>query len=640
MNIPYRYQLLKAGEILPEGWILDQLKADLNEGYVGRYDQVHPTVARDVFRRQDRTSKRLLTPRKEWWSGEHEGYWKDAVVRMAFLTGDTAYLERSEKWIRELLDHRGNDNYIGIYTSGPGKHTRFNHQSGNGELWATSRILMAMLAYYEYTGNDNVLEAVADATGLIMRKYGNRNYFISRGKGGGVSHGIGFFEILEWLYRLTSGREYAQFAAKLYADFNQGHARDDDLKTSLLTEPGRKFRKHGAHVAEGLFVPQWIANITGSPAQEDAARKVLEKLEYHLTPGGAMRCDEWIKGKRGTADERYEYCGIAEMISPLNKMTTMNGLLRQADWVERMTFNAGQGARFPVLKALSYLTSDNRIRINHLELGGREAYDAAHFAAVCCALNGARLMPYFVEGMWVREASPREGIMALLYGPSRVRTTIHTVKVEIRESTHYPFSDHLRFTFHPEEPVEFSFSLRKPFGVAPSDLVLPRGAKKTEAADRITISHTWKENDEVKVRFPFPVEEVDQPSSTTVPEKGSYLRRGPLVYAFPFEHLTHPVKRRGQSGFYKYRTKATGRKGWDYRLPTGDPFRFNKRTTENGDDPWILPPVSLEGTLVDKKKRAVPVRLVPMGTTVFRRVTFPVSYAHQLEKTKTENHES
>jgi len=631
--------LLKAGEIQPEGWILRQLNDDLKEGYVGRYDQVHPTVARDVFKRQDRTSKRLLTPRKEWWSGEHEGYWKDAVLRMAFLTGDTGYLERSEGWIRELMDHRGKDGYIGIYAEGPGKYTRFNHHSGNGELWATSRILMAMLAYYEFTDEARVLEAVAAATQLVMEKYRDKNYFFNQGKGGGVSHGIGFFEILEWLYRLTSEKAYMDFSVKLYEDFNQGRARDDDLKTGLLTDPERMFRKHGAHVAEGLFVPQWIASITGDPGYEHAAGKVLEKLEYHLTPGGAMRCDEWIKGKRGTADERYEYCGIAEMISPLNKMITMNGLLSQADWLERMTFNAGQGARFPVLKGLSYLTTDNRIRINHRELGGREAYDAAHFAAVCCALNGGRLMPYFVEGMWVRDASPAEGITAMLFGPSRVRTPIRGVMVTIRESTGYPFSDHIRFGFEPERPVEFSFSFRKPFGVPPSELILPEGAEKTEEDDRITIRHIWKKNDTVEVRFPFPVEEVDQPPSKTVPEKGSYLRRGPLVYALPFDYQAQPVKRRGKGGFYKYRIKAAGRRGWEYRLPTGDPFRFNMKTEGNGEDPWIHAPVTLQGTLINKKKQAVPVELVPMGTTLFRRVTFPVTYIPDPEETNTENNE-
>ena len=37
----YKYKLLEAGSIQPKGWIKEQLKRDLVEGYIGRYDEVH-----------------------------------------------------------------------------------------------------------------------------------------------------------------------------------------------------------------------------------------------------------------------------------------------------------------------------------------------------------------------------------------------------------------------------------------------------------------------------------------------------------------------------------------------------------------------------------------------------------------------
>jgi hypothetical protein len=38
--------------------------------------------------------------------------------------------------------------------------------------------------------------------------------------------------------------------------------RDDDLQRQNLLDSGRKFINHGAHIAEGFFVPQFIADIS------------------------------------------------------------------------------------------------------------------------------------------------------------------------------------------------------------------------------------------------------------------------------------------------------------------------------------------------------------------------------------------
>src|SRR6056297_4161525 len=339
----YQYNILKAGEINPTGWINKQLKRDLNDGYIGHYDDVNKTVTHDVFFNQNRISKRKFSLRKEWWSGEHEGYWKDAIVRMAFLTGEEEYIDQAEKWVEELVNAAGEDGYIGIYRPGDRAGSRFNHKRGNGELWVTSRILMAMLAYYEFTGNKEVLKTAEKAAKLIIENYDNENYFAVKSRGGGVSHGIGFFENLEWLYRITGKQAYLDFAEKLYEDFNSVYVRDDDLQTDRLLNEDALFEKHGAHIAEGFFVPEFIAAIKNAAEYDEAADNAIAKLTKHTTPSGAMRCDEWIKGREGDADERYEYCGIAEMVSPLNKIITLSGDLFLADRIETLTFNAGQG---------------------------------------------------------------------------------------------------------------------------------------------------------------------------------------------------------------------------------------------------------------------------------------------------------
>lgn len=618
----YQFSILEAGSIQPRGWIEEQLRRDLEQGYIGVYDVVHPTVTHDVFINQDRRSRRRIGLRKEWWSGEHEGYWKDAVVRMAFLTHNKEYVAKSESWMNDLKKVTKDADYIGIYADCEKSGCRFNHVRGNGELWVTSRILMAMLAYYEFTDDKEVLDAAERATWLVMKHYKDENYFSVEERGGGISHGVGFFENLEWLYRITGNREYLEFSKKLYNDFNNGNMRDDDLTTHKLMEKDELLEGHGAHIAEGMFVPEYIATIQPEEKYIKAADYAIEKLTAHLTPGGAMRCDEWIKGRKGTADERYEYCGIAEMISPLNKMIAFSGNFDLADKIEVMTFNAGQGARFPVLSALSYLTSDNRIHIKHRELIKREHYDAAHLAAACCALNGGRLMPYYVEGMWMKK-SGGDGIAALLFGPSEVKTTINNTAVEIKEETAYPFSDEITFMITPLKPVKFSLMIRKPYECKVYDLDVPSQAKVNETEKYISVEKTWESGDKVSIKFNFEIEQITQPKSKTVKNEGAYFKRGPLVYALPFDHKKKTIKEYNNSGFYRYKVTAQDSAGWKFKLDPTEEFEYVPAETENILQPWDKPVVKLKGTLKTKKNETREVELVPMGTTVFRRVTFP-----------------
>jgi len=617
----YRYKILNAGEIKPRGWIKEQMKRDLTEGYLGHFDKINSTVDRNLFVKQERKSQKRYNWLRSWWSGEHEGYWKDAVTRMAFLIENESYVQRVKDWMHEILESIDSTGYVGIYDDCEDPNCRFNHKGENGELWATSRILMAMLAYYEYTGDEKIMQAVEKATQLIINVYQDENYFKNKARGG-QSHGIGFFEILEWLYRKTGNETYNQFAVKLYNDFCQGKVRDDDLKQERLLEEARFFRKHGAHIAEGFFVPFYIESIEETPIREVAAKNALKKLDYHITPGGAMRCDEWIKGRKGSADERYEYCGITELVSPLSKILSFSGDLTIADRIETMVFNAGQGARLPVLKGLSYLSSDNRISINHQAIGRRESYDANHFAAACCVLNGGRLMPYYLEGMWMKDPE-NEGLLATLYGPNKISTIIRSTHVNILEDTNYPFSDEINFSVDPENPVEFPIAFRKPFGIDSIDV---SGVPEDDISyynDKMVISRRWEKGDKVRLNFHFNIKFIPQTPSASVPDGGYYLRRGALVYALPFNHIMSKVKEYKNSGNYRYHVKTESRDGWDYRISEHPSFEFVKHT-HDGDIlyPFDNPVVGLKGELVDELGEDKEVTLVPMGNTIFRRVTF------------------
>ena len=623
-------KLLKAGEVMPQGWMKEQIRMDLQEGYYSKFDKVNHTVTHNLFVNKDRKSGGSYDGLQCWWSGEHEGYWKDGLLRMAFLSGNEEQKARAISWLDEIVAAQSADGYIGIYDDCGEDNCRYHHKGENGELWTQSRIFQVLIAGYEFTGNEKWFQALKKAVDNTIENDPGNYFNPEKRNFGGVSHGIGFFDALWYMYSQTGDKKYAAFAVKLYDNFNNSTVRDDDLKTEKLLSDER-FDKHGAHIAEGLFVPAFIASVTNDEKLDKAAERVIPKLKYHLTPSGAMVCAENVKQQAGSASQGYEYCGIAENVQALTKLIAITGEAEVAELAESMTFNAGQGARFPVLTALSYVSTDNRISADPSEKGQRHAFSAFHRAAACCVLNGGRLLPYYIEGMW---GKGDDNLTAYLYGPSTLNTIINGVKFNLDQETNYPFEDKIKFTINPEKPLKYKLRFRIPADAADVKVTGIKGAVKKDGY--VVIDRTWTKGDAFTLSFDFPVKKMQEVADS----KESYFKRGPLVFALPIDYKKEisdlnnnpepdsdgkPTKSviNPESGFHLYEIFATDSVGWDYKLCTKAKF---SPVFKGGDvlHPFADSPVTLKGKLLDESGKPVNVKLVPIGSTVLRRTTFPV----------------
>lgn len=446
------FHLLKSGDVMPSGWMLEQMRLDLEQGYYPHYDRINHSVDHDLFALQERVSQKTYDGLRCWWSGEHEGYWKDGMIRMAFLAGDEAQKKRALDWLDRIVAAQGDDGYIGIYRDGGEANTRFHHEGENGELWVTSRILQALIAAYDFTGDKKYLTAVRRAVDCVIKEDPG-NYFEVEGADGGVAHGIGFFDALWFLVERTGETKYAEYTQKLYRDFCSVSVRDDDLQTGHLLSD-TKFRKHGAHVAEGVYVPQFAASVGNDPELAKAADRALEKLRHHLTPSGAMVSDENVSAQPGSGNAGYEYCGIAELIQAFPKLIALTGRADVADMMEIMAFNAAQGSRLPILTGLIYVNHDNIVNAVPKGDNDRPTYSAYHNAAACCTLNGGRVMPYLVEGMWT------EGDAFTLHIDSDIRDQTEVAPEQEYYLQHgslvyalpFPFETYPHKTYVPDTP--------------------------------------------------------------------------------------------------------------------------------------------------------------------------------------------
>ena len=619
---------MPVGAVKPQGWMRAQLAADLHEGILGAYDRISDNVSSDLFAAQSRQpGTKVLGNRglqeKAWWAGEHEGYWMGALVRAAILTDDKPTQERVRAWVEKILAAAQKTGYIGIYS----EQTRFPAKGFDGELWTQSRAFEALLAWYQFSGDERVLKAVEQSVHKTMDRYRQSTYFGREKIDGGGTHGVGYMDTIEWLYRLTHDRYYAEAATWLYSDYSAYETPFTDLHLKKMTNANVLWQDHTPHVAEALAMPGICYFLTGDAKYKTAAENVPVKLARHTNPGGGFTAGklEAIAGVLGGGNEGGEYCAMTEGIGSLNKIFAYEGNVFSADWSERCALNAAQGARFhPANRGVIYISRDNRTSADNPKAqAGRELFSASHTAAACCALTSMRLLPNYIEGMWF-QSSQRAELWMRLYGPSTLTTTVNGVKISVEQVTDYPFSDSVVLKVNPEKPIAIDFVLRVPPNCGEPDVKACSGATVRREGRYLRVSKTWKAGDEIAVNFKFQIAR-----QTQLDGKEACYQWGALVFARAFpakeEVLKNITSVSGKvSGFSEYLLRPESTDGDDWRI---DPdARFEKVSLPaKQSDPWVSPTVGLKGKFLDASGKSIEATLVPLGSTLLRRTTFPLT---------------
>ena len=615
------FRNLPLGTTKPQGWIQEQMVRDLEEGFAGRLDQLTERASTDLFRDRIDSSKE----HEAWWDSETRGNWLWGYVMMAYLADHDQHKARVDQLMADLKATQDDDDYIGIYAKGE----RYNHPPGeNGELWGQSRALLSMLAYYELIGDETYLTAVEKAMQLTMKYYGpGKSYFQIDGTEefiglGGLTHGLCFVDVAEWLYALTDNEAYRDFGIWLYQDFCNvpGRFPDDDMKLQNLLIEDRRLAAHAVHPAEHLRAVIWAYFMTGDIDKKRALENAFKKLRLYTVPSGALIGDEAIHGLP-MPDVGYEYCTMTELMLSMSSAVQKYGTANFAEWIENLTFNAAQGARFTDGSGVCYLSLENRFQATAdlpdsyaaFHRGGRYKYSPTHEdVACCCNPNAVRLMPHYVSRMWMR-LNAGDGLVAATYGPSTLTTSVAGVPLTIVQETNYPFSDTILFKVSPETDVEFSLHLRKPAWATQMQVDIQGGGVREESGYMI-VNKKWAVGDVVAVTFTAEIEAVYSAN-------GEYsIRRGPLQYAMNIPHEAHSIKSYPLDGFHDYDIMAQDLKQ-AYQvliLDTAKPsFGLEFATCKDSDErrPWDNSPVML---------KAETMQLVPMGSTVLRRSTFPM----------------
>ncbi len=618
---PPAYTLPRFGEIKPSGWMLRQMQTDLTDGLAGHYTEISDTVNMRQFELQA-ADEPDSNGHPGWWYGEHEGYFADGFFRLAWLAGDASAKEAAIARLEDVLAAQDSTGYIGVYPAGK----RFGEQDPNdGELWTQSRMYQALLAWYEATGETRILNAVEKAARLTLASFQNTGYFYrAAGPGGGVEHGVGFSDTLEWLYRLTGDDTYRNGYLWLYSDYASSNVQTSDMMPMNLIDVSRPWYAHTPHIAESLSMPAIASAYGGSSEYANAADQVLGKLVRHSNPGGGPVGDESVAGRSGSFELTSEYCSMTETIASLNRLAQYRDMMATADISERIALNIAQGARIhTAATAVSYLTADNRLSAMQTDaLGDRLLYSASHQTAACCSLNSTRLLPYYVEGMWLK-ATDGSGLMARLYGPSTFDTAIAGTSISVVEETDFPFSDTVTFTLSPKVISTFTLSLRISAYSRNPTATAPAGMTIAQFADRFEISGAFNADSVVTLKLGFDVHRISDSNGE------SAFAYGPILYALPVDSVAIPGRVTRADGavstlVFQDTEYIAASDAPAYLIARDSSFKAVSLPAGDVIDPWTKPPTGLAGALLSPDGSHVNVTLVPLGSTLLRIAGFRV----------------
>jgi len=626
--VPVSYEPLPVGSVEPEGWIRTQMTNDAVNGMAGHFIELRPAYG----------SVSWVTKNGNGGAGEMGGNWIDGFVRMAWMTGNPEAKKKAGDFVKDVLGAADKDGYIGNLKP----ERRFQNRMTN-ELWMQSRTYLALLAYYELTGDRSVLDAVVRATRLTMSKYGpdNSPFHLTpeeratgkKGRDRMVNgHGLMFVDVLEWLHRLTGDRAYPEFAAFLYDDYSTSDDVDTmDIQLRSLSDMKYPFFWHGVHAVEQLRVPLFLAYADGREPYRVAAEHAFAKVQKHITPGGSCASDEGVMNHAPLPEQPYEYCTTTELATSLESALQKTGRIEYADMVEQAVFNAAQGARTPDGKCIAYLSSATlpealeEIDIPYAGAHRHKLSPAHDVGGACCSANAVKILPYYVCAMWMKSMKDG-GLAALLFGPSKVRADILGVPVTIEEKTSYPFSDTITFQFTTKKPVKFPLTIRVPEWAGKATITAP-GAEVTEGGGIRTVTKTWQTGDTVRVDFENPIRGENLVNGEMA------ISRGPLLFvrSWPSKMVQLDTQKFSVPGFFEYNVvpniayKTTGL----FVDSSAKDFGFSLRRNPKGNEenPWALSPVELVGEMRTADRRddcRQTVTLVPMGATLLRFAGFKV----------------
>lgn len=611
-----KYQLLPFGSVKPSGWIKTQMQKDV-AGFVGNLDRIVPDLINDPIYSSARLQKNSVvkdlgnnkegdtegSEQYKWWNSETQSNWWDGYIRNVLLLDDKEGLKKVDNHIQKVLQSQDEDGYIGIYD----KELRYKFNSENGELWSKATMYRGLLAYYEFTKDVRVWNALVKAVDNVMTNYPigkSIPYFSGNQFNGGVSHGLTFTDVLDKMYQITGDTKYTDYALFLFLDFSKTYQSEKDVQLPNILNPTYKLQSHGVHTYEHLR-PLIVASYASKNTELQKALQIyIQRIEKATTLTGGAIGDEWIAERNADATTTgYEYCSLHELLDSYSVLLQKQGDPKTAEAIETIFYNAAQGSRNPNHSVIAYLKTDNSYEMEGTKNGEvepnrkqtRYKYSPAHQdAAVCCNPNAGRITPYFIEKAWMKEED--NVLVNMLLMPNILETKVQNQSVKIETITEYPYQNKLVFKISNPENAIFKIKIRKPSWAK----AIATKENYTIENGLVIIDRKFAKEDQIQIEFETDIQVKEDAN------KEKYFIYGALFYAKSIEAIEYI----GKSYFANFSDLTYAPKNRiRYQFIDGNQAQFN-----NGQIT-----IKAKNTTTHQIEN---ITLIPFGKTILRQLSF------------------
>ncbi|CAF2088320.1 unnamed protein product [Rotaria magnacalcarata] len=437
---PVPFQKLPPGSIKPDGWLLGQLRSQIN-GLNGKLSEISDYLVYDQCGWVD--------PTKSAW--EELPYWLRGFADLAFVTGDQTTLALANRWIDGILSSQQADGWFGpndLRTS----------LEGGPDLWPAMPLLNVFRSFYEYTNDARVIPFLVKYFQFI-----NQQPAAVFPRGWSYTRWADNIDTIIWLYNRTTDTDW------LLDLIHKIHSNSADWLSGLPTW-------HNVNIAQGFREPALYSLVANPPdsrfllATYDDYQKVMN--QYGQFPGGGFAGDENCRTGYGDPRQGIETCGVVEFMNSFEILTRITGDALWADRCETLAFNTLPAAFDPIVgRGTHYITCANCIQLDDQTKTQQQfqnnfpmlAYKPGVHQYRCCTHNHGMGWPYYAEEAWL--ATYDGGLCASLYVSNQVTALVGPndgTQVTIIEETDYPFDGTVKFRFQLSTPTQFKLYLRVP----------------------------------------------------------------------------------------------------------------------------------------------------------------------------------
>lgn len=508
------FKELPLGTVLPLGWLKNQLEIQSN-GLTGHLEEIWESVG--IY-------NGWLGGSGDSW--ERAPYYIDGLLPLAHLLKNEKLIKKAQKWIEWTLNSQTEEGWFG-----PEK---------NNDWWPRMVMLKVLKQHYEVTRDIRVIPFMKN-----YFEYQLKNLLERPLENWGRTRSCDNIYVVLWLYNETKESYLLDLVKILYKQsypwdehfyefphikptsyyYNWDLIIKDEFfkKYDLMGE----FSTHTVNVAMGFKLSALMYQVTQNEYYRESTKRGIESImKYHGLAHGMWSGDEHLMGTNPS--QGTEFCSVNEFMFSLETMIRTFEDVSYADRLEKLAYNAIPGTMNKDMTAHQYDQQPNQVLATVDRRVFYNNYDEANTFGLepyfgCCTANMHQGLPKFVKNMWM--GTTDNGLAAISYGPSRVKTVIKGVEVEIIEETHYPFKGKISLNINVSEPVQFPLKLRIPNWASGATVTFNDKKFEGIVGEFFVLDEVFQGESNISIDLPLKMR------FTTWYNNSIALERGPLVYS-------------------------------------------------------------------------------------------------------------